>query len=99
LLLGLALSLASVTVSVSVSAEPGNVVSYSARGVVKAFGPDRKSVDIAHEAIPGFMGAMTMSFEAREPKQLRPFSVGDRVDFTFEVRDGRRILRGLAKRV
>lgn len=93
LLLGLALS----AVSVSASAEAGNVVSYSARGVVKAFTPDHKSVDIAHEAIPGFMAAMTMSFEAREPKQLQPFAVGDRVNFTFEVKDGRRVLLAIVK--
>jgi hypothetical protein len=36
------------------------------------------------------MEAMPMSFEAREPGQLSPFQVSDRVAFSFSDTDGRR---------
>lgn len=72
--------------------------SYSARGVVRSLTEDRRSVSIAHEAIPGFMGTMTMSFEAATPAQLTGLVAGDRVRFTFRVTsDGRRVLASIAK--
>lgn len=72
--------------------------SHSTRGVIRSVTEDRRSVSIAHEAIPGFMGAMTMSFEAASPAQLSGLVAGDRVRFTFRVTsDGRRILTAIAK--
>lgn len=72
--------------------------SYSARGVVRSLTEDRRSVSIAHEAIPDFMGAMTMSFEAATPAQLSGLVAGDRVRSTFRVTsDGRRVLASIAK--
>lgn len=72
---------------------------WDARGVIERFGPERKSVSIAHEAIPGYMGAMTMSFEPRDPEQLARFAIGDRVSFTFtDTDDGRRVIESIAKR-
>lgn len=56
---------------------------YSVRGEIKAFGADRRSVNIAHEDIPGFMMAMTMTFQPRTPALLAGLSVGDRVQLTF----------------
>lgn len=67
--------------------------SYSARGAVESIARDRSSITIAHEAIPGFMPAMTMSFEARAPQQLEGIQQGDRVSFSFTVTDdGRRLI-------
>ncbi len=66
---------------------------YAATGRVVSFTADHNTVSIAHEAIPGVMGAMTMSFTARAATQLAGLSVGDRVRFTFTVTDdGRRML-------
>ena len=70
---------------------------YATRGTLKSFGPDKKFVNIAHEDIPGYMGAMTMSFEPSGPKQLEGFAVGDKVAFSFTDDDGRRVLVTLAK--
>jgi len=71
---------------------------YASRGVIKSFGPERKFVNIAHEAIPGYMGAMTMSFEAVSPDQLKPFAVNDRVRFSFTAdHDERRLLASIEK--
>ena len=66
--------------------------SYAARGVVQAIATDRASITIAHDAIPGFMPAMTMSFEARSPDQLAELHEGDRVNFSFTVTDDARRL-------
>lgn len=72
---------------------------WDARGVIERFGPERKSVSIAHEAIPGYMGAMTMSFEPRDPDQLARLAIGDRVSFTFtDTDDGRRVIESIEKR-
>ncbi|MCB9636347.1 MAG: copper-binding protein, partial [Sandaracinus sp.] len=46
--------------------------------------------EIAHEDVPGYMPAMTMPFFAKEEGQLTPFTVGDSVEFTFEVQEGGR---------
>ncbi len=70
---------------------------YSAHGVVQSIGADHRSVSIAHEAIPGYMGAMTMSFEA-SAEQLATLTVGEKVSFSFTATDdGRRILKSIAK--
>jgi len=72
--------------------------SYSARGVVKSIAADRASITIAHEAIAGFMPAMTMSFEARSPDQLAGLAAGDRVTFSFTVTDdARRLLDSIRR--
>ena len=66
---------------------------YAATGRVVSFTQDGGTVSIAHDAIPGVMGAMTMSFTARAPSQLTGIAVGDRVRFAFTVTDdGRRLL-------
>ncbi|HEX3598087.1 MAG TPA: copper-binding protein [Polyangiaceae bacterium] len=72
--------------------------SYAARGTVQSIAGDRKSVTIAHEAIPGFMPAMTMAFEARSPDQLAGLHEGDRVTFSFTVTDdARRLIDSIAR--
>lgn len=66
---------------------------WSSRGVIRKIADDRSSITIAHEAIEGYMAAMTMSFEPRRAAQLESVAVGDRVRFTFtETDDGRRLL-------
>ena len=52
--------------------------------VKKVVVPDRRVV-IAHEDIPGFMAAMTMSFEVNKPSLLYNLEPGDRVRFTLEM--------------
>lgn len=54
-------------------------------------------MNIHHEDIPGYMNAMTMSFEPGAPGQLDGLSEGDQVVFTF-VDDGeRRVLEKIAR--
>lgn len=72
---------------------------YRATGVVRSFGPAHAYVNIAHDDIPGYMAAMTMSFEPRTPKQLEGLSIDDEVRFAFEEdKDARRLLDTIEKR-
>jgi protein SCO1 len=58
---------------------------FDARGVVREIKPDRTGLVIRHEAIPGYMAAMTMPFEVREPRELDGVNVGNRVAFRLQV--------------
>lgn len=51
--------------------------------VEKVVVPDRRIV-VAHEDIPGFMDAMTMSFEVDKPSLLHKLKPGDHIRFTLE---------------
>ena len=72
--------------------------SFQTKGTIRSFGPGRAFVNIAHEDIPGYMMAMTMSFEPGKPGQLDGLAENDRVELTFvETADGKRILTTIAK--
>ena len=58
---------------------------YDTRGVVRGFSPDRSTVEIQHEDIPGFMPSMTMPFLARDSKQIAELKTGDAISFRIAV--------------
>jgi protein SCO1/2 len=58
---------------------------YDTRGVVRGFSPDRSTIEIQHEAIPGLMPSMTMPFVARDPKQIADLKTGDAISFRMAV--------------
>jgi protein SCO1/2 len=58
---------------------------YPVRGVIKELSGDGKTVVIQHEKIPGYMEAMTMPFEVRDPKELVGLQAGDTVAFRMIV--------------
>jgi Cu/Ag efflux protein CusF len=60
-------------------------VSYEVRGKVVRVEAARRSVTIAHEEIPGFMEAMTMPFDVRDPALLVGLSSGEEVRFELVV--------------
>ena len=71
---------------------------YSTRGVIRSVADDRRSARIAHEAIPGFMNAMTMTFVARDPAQLQGFGPNDRVTLRFTATpEGQLVIDSLAR--
>jgi len=79
------------------STEGTGPVRYTTRGRIEALTPMR--ADIAHEDVPGYMPAMTMPFFAKEEGQLASFTVGDSVEFTFEVQEaGRHEIVEIGKR-
>jgi len=54
------------------------------QGVVQKVVAGDRRVVIAHDDIPGFMRAMTMSFEVRNLALLAQLTPGERVRFTLE---------------
>ncbi len=58
---------------------------YTLKGAVKRIDLARGSLMIAHEAIPGFMDAMTMSFFYNDRAFLESLALGDLVEGTLHV--------------
>jgi protein SCO1/2 len=67
------------------AAAPAETREFTVKGVVKKVEPDNSRVIIAHEAIPGFMDAMTMPFRVKAPETLRGVQPGDSVSFKLSV--------------
>ena len=65
--------------------------SWTVRGIVRSLVPQSGAVFLTHEAMPGLMEAMTMGFQAEDPKVLNGLAPGDPVRFTVR-RDGERLL-------
>lgn len=63
------------------------VKTYDARGVVRKIADDRRKVTIQHEAIAGYMPAMTMEFPVRDTNELKGISVSDEITFKLVVRE------------
>lgn len=61
------------------------VQTYDARGLVRQIAPDQRTATIQHEAIPGFMMAMTMDFTVRNTNELRNIAPGDEITFKLRV--------------
>ncbi len=64
---------------------PAGAQVFTVRGVVRELRPDQREVVIRHEAIPGYMAAMTMPFTVREPADLAGLTPGDTVQFCLTV--------------
>jgi protein SCO1/2 len=58
---------------------------YAVRGVVQQIAPDHRHVTIQHEAIPGYMMAMTMDFSVRDTNAVSQLVPGDQIAFTLTV--------------
>src|SRR2546422_1358213 len=58
---------------------------FSVEGTVAHTYPGEARIQIAHERIPGYMEAMTMEFNAKEPAALTGLQPGDRVRFDLIV--------------
>lgn len=73
------------TAVVSVAAGQAGV--YAVTGVVREIGEGGTRVKIRHEAIPGYMVAMTMPFNVRDPREVASVKPGDQVTFRLLVTD------------
>jgi protein SCO1/2 len=60
--------------------------SYAVTGIVHRIQADGQTAIIAHDLIPGYMMAMTMPFEAKDPKVLQGVYPGDQITFRLLVR-------------
>ena len=68
-----------------------SVQSWTVRGIVRSLIPKLGAVFLTHEALPGLMDAMTMGFEADDPKLLDGLAAGDSVRFTVR-REGEKLI-------
>jgi len=58
---------------------------YFVKGVVEEIKPGRKVVVVKHEEIPGYMEAMTMPFDVKDPRDLALVKPGDKILFRMLV--------------
>ena len=70
---------------------------YEVRGIVRGFAPDRSTIDIEHETIPGFMPSMTMPFTPRTPKEIASLTLRDAIAFRLEVTDKDALIDNIRK--
>jgi protein SCO1/2 len=58
---------------------------FAAQGVIQHISADRHVATIQHDAIPGYMDAMTMDFPLRDEHLLDGLTRGDKISFTLQV--------------
>src|SRR4051812_8492026 len=58
---------------------------FQVKGVIKEISADHKQAKIEHENIPGYMEAMTMMFDVKDPKELQGLQPNDEVSFRMVV--------------
>jgi protein SCO1/2 len=61
--------------------------SYDAYGIVRQIAADRRAVTIQHEAITGYMPAMTMEFPVKNTNELHGISPSDEITFKLVVHE------------
>lgn len=73
-------------------ASSGTAKQYSVKGVIVAADATRSEVTIDSEAIPGFMGAMTMPYKVKDPNVLQDLHPGDHMTGQLVVSDAGTLL-------
>ncbi|MES2659945.1 MAG: SCO family protein [Verrucomicrobiota bacterium] len=68
---------------------------FTVRGVVREAVPAKSQLVVKHEEIPGYMDAMTMPFQVRDPKILESVKAGDDITFQLHVTDKDHWIDGL----
>jgi protein SCO1/2 len=59
---------------------------YILRGVIREIAADRSEITVEHEAVAGYMPAMTMSFPVKDdPRVIQILRPGDRIEATLSV--------------
>lgn len=66
------------------------------QGLIEGFSSDQTKVFVAHDAVDGFMPAMTMPFNT-DPTTVEGFEIGDAVSFVLHVRKDRSYITGLQR--
>ena len=70
---------------------------YALQGQVLSVSPDHREATIKHDAIPGFMAAMTMPYHPRDPREFEPLSEGDLITATLVVESNDAYLKKVRK--
>jgi protein SCO1/2 len=66
---------------------PPDEKAYPGHGIVREIAADRRAVTIQHDAIAGYMPAMTMEFPVKDTNELRGISPSDEITFKLVVRE------------
>ena len=69
------------------AAESSTAKTFDGHGVIRQIYPDRRAATIKHEAIPGYMAAMTMDFTVKETNELNGLAPDDEITFKLAVTD------------
>jgi len=72
-----------------------SVKSFDARGVARQIADDRRKATIQHEAIPGYMSAMTMDFNVRDTNELNGILPSDEITFKLVVGENDSWIEGI----
>jgi Cu/Ag efflux protein CusF len=70
---------------IATPAEEGGVKRYPLSGRIVSVDKANQSLNIAGDAIPGFMGAMTMSYQVKDTDVLTKASAGDQIEAEIVV--------------
>lgn len=65
----------------SVAARRDKPRAYTVTGEIRSVSPDGRKALVRHDAIPGYMMAMTMEFTVRDPAEVKGLAPGDAVRF------------------
>ena len=60
---------------------------FQVKGVIKEIRPERKEIEIKHEAIPDYMPAMTMPFDVKDTNELAGLQPQQPISFRLTVTD------------
>ena len=71
---------------------------YDVKGKVVAVNPDKPSVTLDHEDIPGLMNAMTMEFDVADRKLLEGIKAGDQIQGRLKKQASGNVITQLEKR-
>lgn len=58
---------------------------FTVKGIVIRVEDEGRTLVLKHEAMPGYMGAMTMPFRVKKPEEVDGISPGDEIRFTYKV--------------
>lgn len=68
---------------------------YPFRGQIVDLLPERRKVIVAHDEIPGYMQAMTMSFAVKDGEKFEELTPGDEISATLVVQEDRSWLQDI----
>lgn len=77
--------------------EAGIDQQYKGIGVVKAISASRTHINIDHEDIEGFMGAMQMFFPVRDTMIVNGIEPADSIQFVIQVQGGNYAISSIEK--
>jgi protein SCO1 len=75
-------------------AEPA-VTNYNVRGIIQQISADLREVTIKHEAIPGYMPAMTMDFTVKDTNEIARLAANDEITFKLAVTETNDWIEGI----